>query len=444
MSGIGSPDGRHRELREELDRLRLENQRLHAELAARSGLDHWLRSGLAGARAGASRALRRMRRALGTRGPAPARAAPPYRVRVPPVPAGARRPRVLHVIGNLHLGGSARLVVDLVEGLGARYQQAVLTRDLPPVPAYTGLEVLHRDRLSGPREAAARLREWAPDFLHVHYLGHHRTSYSERDWRWYHQVFQAAERAGIPVVENVNIPTEPYVSDAVRCYVYVSDYVRERFGRLDRHEVTIHPGSDLALFRRGDLPVPDDTAGMVYRLEGDKLDERSIDPFVELVRRRPRTRALVVGGGRFLEPYRDRAAEAGVGDAFDFTGYVPYDELPSRYAEMSVFVAPVHRESFGQVSAFAMGMEVPVVGYRVGALPEIVGDPGLLAEPGDAAGLARIAADLLDDRERRLRIGAASRERALRLFSVEAMVGRYEALYDAMVSGAAPRGAGAA
>jgi glycosyltransferase involved in cell wall biosynthesis len=97
---------------------------------------------------------------------------------------------------------------------------------------------------------------------------------------------------------------------------------------------------------------------------------------------------------------------------------------------MSIFVAPVHRESFGQVSPFAMSMGIPVVGYDVGALPEIIADPELLAPAGDSDKLADILVDLLNDRARRLGIGALNRQRAHDMFSVEAMIRRYDALYE--------------
>jgi glycosyltransferase involved in cell wall biosynthesis len=357
----------------------------------------------------------------------------PYAVRVPSAPP-TTRPRVLHFIGNFHTGGSARLIVDLVEQLGHRFEQSVVVRSLPPRLAYTGIDLVHRERFGGARPVLSLLERLRPDLVHVHLLGHHQDAYGQQDWRWYHRVFEALEAYGRPVVENLNIPVEPYVSDAVRCYVHVSDHVRERFGRLDARNETIHPGSDLSFFsRRDDEPIPDDVIGMVYRLQPDKLDEYSIEPFIEAVRRRPGTRALVVGGGQYLEAYRRRVSQAGVQDAFTFTGYVSYDELPRYMARMSVFVAPVHTESFGQVSPFAMGMGIPVVGYRVGALEEILGSDELLAPPGDAAGLARIALDLLDDRERRLRIGEANRRRAEERFSVESMARRYGELYDELL-----------
>lgn len=368
----------------------------------------------------------------------------PYEVRVPR-PALPDRPRILHCIGNFHTGGSARLIVDLVEHLGHRFEQQIVVRSLPARPAYTNIDPIRVQGVSVPRRLRNLLRQFRPDVVHVHMLGHQQDEYGQRDWSWYHDVFRAVESIGIPCIENINIPVEPYVSPAVRCYVHVSDDVRDRFGRLDAWNETIHPGSDLEMFSRpADLPVPDDSIGMVYRLQPDKLDERSIEPFIEVVRRRPATRVTIVGGGQYLELYRSRVAAAEVSSAFTFTGYVSYVELPAHLARMSVFVAPVHTESFGQVSPFAMGMGLPVAGYDVGALREITAAPELLAPAGDAVALAEIVIGLLDDRERRLRIGEENRRRARSRFSVQATVRRYEALYDEILAspGTSRRGAG--
>jgi glycosyltransferase involved in cell wall biosynthesis len=214
-------------------------------------------------------------------------------------------------------------------------------------------------------------------------------------------------------------------------YIFVSDYVRTRFGFSEVPNLTIYPGSDLALFTRshGSAP-PDNCVGMAYRLEADKLDERANEVFIILARRRPGTRALIIGGGRFLDGYRRRVERASVADAVEFTGYVAYDRLAALYRRLSVFVAPVHTESFGQVTPFAMSMGLPVAGYRVGALGEILSDESLLAPPGDAGALADIGIGLLDDRARRLDIGRANRARALEFFSVERMIERYAAVYD--------------
>jgi glycosyltransferase involved in cell wall biosynthesis len=93
-------------------------------------------------------------------------------------------------------------------------------------------------------------------------------------------------------------------------------------------------------------------------------------------------------------------------------------------------------------------MKLPVVGYDVGAIPEIIGaaspaaprgDASLVAPPGDSARLGALAAALLDDRPRRIALGEANRARAERLFSVEAMVAAYAALYRELAPSAASR-----
>jgi len=425
---------REQELRVEIDRLRLEKQQLVAASERAYPLDVILRPARRVWRAVWERYYIIRWHLLHARDPRRGLKArdtyAPYVLRPRRVATAARR-KVLHVVGNFHTGGSAQLIVDLVEHLGHRYEHVVLVRSLPAEAAYTGVELIHRPWLWSAGQVTTLLRRLRPDLVHVHMLGHQHDEYGRRDWRWYHKVMVALESSRTPVIENLNIPVEPYVSPAVHMYVHVSDYVRHRFGRLDSWNQTIYPGSDLALFSRPvDRPVPDNVIGMVYRLQPDKLNEAAIEPFIKVIQRRPETRALIVGGGQFLDAYRRRVAEAGLTDAFTFTGYVSYKELPDHLAAMSVFVAPVHTESFGQVSPFAMGFGIPVTGYNIGALEEITAAPELLAPPADAERLADIIVELLNDRPRRLAIGAANRQRAEALFSVETMVSDYEALYE--------------
>ncbi|MGG2024154.1 hypothetical protein AB1J88_29440 [Pseudomonas sp. S8] len=51
-----------------------------------------------------------------------------------PTSVNAVRPRVLHVIANFMTGGSSRLVVDIYEYLGVRFEQSILTSHAP-IPA---------------------------------------------------------------------------------------------------------------------------------------------------------------------------------------------------------------------------------------------------------------------------------------------------------------------
>ena len=346
----------------------------------------------------------------------------PYAIRIPHVTA-SNRPRILHALANFYTGGSSRLVVDLIERLGDLYEQRVLTSAIPTPPAYVGAQVLKKGLGSGVEEITEAVIAFSPDLIHVHYWG-------ATDRSWYEKVIRAAERYGCPVVENVNTPVEPYCSPAITRYVYVSEYVRDRFGKQDGQSVVVHPGSDPNLFSNSNgAGHTSNCIGMVYRLEPDKLTDRSIEVFVKVAQQRPATNVLIVGGGSFLESYKASVRAGGVFDRFQFTGYVPYESLVAFYARMAVFVAPVWRESFGQVTPFAMLMGIPVVGYDVGALAEILGSRKQLAPREDSEALARIIVDLLDNPEKRLDVGRFNHERAVELFSLETMVDSYRSLY---------------
>lgn len=333
------------------------------------------------------------------------------------------RPKVLHVIANFMTGGSSRLVVDIYEYLGDRFDQSILTSFSPTPAAYSGITIKEIKLSADETPFVEYLQELQPDAIHMHYWG-------DCDEPWYDQTMRAADQLNIPVIQNINTPVAPYISPAIKRYVYVSNYVRNVFGEADAPNATVYPGSDFSIFE-ADAPNQSaiDTIGMVYRLETDKLNAQAIIPFIKVVQKRPQTRVLIVGGGSLMEPFKEAVNAAGLTDNFEFTGYVAYSQLPNLYRRMKLFVAPVWKESFGQVSPFAMNMHVPVVGYDIGAIGEIVDDTSLLAPYGDAEMLSDIIVNLLDDSGRRTLIANRHSERAQAHFSIKAMIENYDDIY---------------
>jgi len=95
---------------------------------------------------------------------------------------------------------------------------------------------------------------------------------------------------------------------------------------------------------------------------------------------------------------------------------ISYDRMVELYGSADVAVIPSVYEGFGLPAGEAMACGVPVVATTGGALPEVVGDAGVLVEPEDAGAIAEALLALAEDPEQRRRLGARGRERIVAEF----------------------------
>ena len=97
---------------------------------------------------------------------------------------------------------------------------------------------------------------------------------------------------------------------------------------------------------------------------------------------------------------------------------------------------PSEHESFGLVPLEAMFCQVPVLGTKSGGITEVVehGETGYLTEVGDIDAMAKYAIRILTDDGHAAQMGRKGRERAIRLFSKDAIVDEYVSLYENLLS----------
>ena len=107
-----------------------------------------------------------------------------------------------------------------------------------------------------------------------------------------------------------------------------------------------------------------------------------------------------------------------------------------------VACVPSLYEGFSLPTAELMACETPLVVSRAGAIPEVVGPDGECADlvtPGDVGELERALEAMLDDPDRRARMGRAGRRRVLERFSWHAVAVATAAAYAEAIASSIDR-----
>ena len=210
----------------------------------------------------------------------------------------------------------------------------------------------------------------------------------------------------------------------------VSDHARRADGIIvisdyTRHQAIVRLGVDgdrITVCRPGNPGWPrraePDTLGpilFVGTIEPRKNLRRLMEAYAMLRGRRVQTPDLVIAGALPASKNALFAGAASLAQALDhtrLTGYVSDEERQRLYREASMLVLPSLDEGFGIPALEAMTMGVPVVASNRGAIPEVVGDAGILVDPEDVAALAAAIERVLDDASLRRRMGDSGAARA--------------------------------
>ena len=152
---------------------------------------------------------------------------------------------------------------------------------------------------------------------------------------------------------------------------------------------------------------------------------------VRLLRDRGRSAhdLVLAGGGGWSHRLKAEVAALGVEDAVHYVGHVTRDDLRALYAGAAALVYPSLYEGFGLPPLEAMACGVPVVAADTSSLPEVIGDAGLLVDPGDREAWAEAIDRVVTDPTMRDRLVERGRRRA-RAFSWDRTARQTLAVYQ--------------
>ncbi|MFN3422177.1 MAG: glycosyltransferase family 4 protein [Armatimonadota bacterium] len=148
----------------------------------------------------------------------------------------------------------------------------------------------------------------------------------------------------------------------------------------------------------------------------------------------PEARLVVVGreeNPEYAEELRRDVAKLGLDSQVIFVGEVSQAELANYMRKATVFVLPSLSEGLGRVVIEAMATGIPVIGSRIGGIPEMVqeGQTGFLIPPGDEEALAERLRWILSHPEEARAMGKRAREFVRSFFSAKAYVDGYRRLF---------------
>ena len=194
------------------------------------------------------------------------------------------------------------------------------------------------------------------------------------------------------------------------------------------------PGADNRADVRRQFGLADDvvTLGLVARLDPVKGHEYAFAAIRLLQEQGVSVHLFLTGyeNRRTVSWVEDQLRERRITSAVTWLGF--RDELPELMRGLDIgLIASIGSEANSRACLEFMASGLPVVGTRVGVIPELLadGEHGFLAEPKDPVSLAEAIAHLARNRILRQKFGAQARQRVIRNFSLDTFVRNTENAY---------------
>jgi glycosyltransferase involved in cell wall biosynthesis len=236
---------------------------------------------------------------------------------------------------------------------------------------------------------------------------------------------------------------------SLKAVIAVSEHTAKLFPVPIHKKYVVHNSIDLDEFDptrihsvlRDEYNIPQTT--FVVGACGRPLPKKGyhilIDAVSQMVRQFPEKdiRCVIVGGHNsdkqqaYDKALRAQVHALGLTDRVIFTGFK--SDVRPYVCGMDVLVIPsIWDEPFGRTALEAMAIKVPVIGFRRGGIPEVIGDErnGLLVESGDTQGLAAAMTRLMNDPQERITMAESARVRAVTQFDAMQKTRAIEEIFE--------------
>ncbi|MGH8260952.1 MAG: glycosyltransferase [Steroidobacteraceae bacterium] len=230
-------------------------------------------------------------------------------------------------------------------------------------------------------------------------------------------------------------------------FLCASSFIRDRVLAMGFPEARTrlhYIGVDCAAIRPRQPSEGEPVILHVARLVEVKGTRYLLRAFAAVARRFSGVQLVIIGEGPARRSLQALASSLGVRERVQFRGALDHVAVLSSMRKAAMLVLPGVRTSTGRVEGLGMVLleaaatGIPVIGSRVGGIPECIidGTTGFLVAERDEAELAARIGELLEDPSQRHRMGAAGRALVEQRFDVHRQTEALEGLYDALVAAA--------
>jgi glycosyltransferase involved in cell wall biosynthesis len=170
------------------------------------------------------------------------------------------------------------------------------------------------------------------------------------------------------------------------------------------------------------------------------VPEKGLDVLLQALQQvGPPARLLLIGEGACRSDLEAQVYQLGLADRVTFVPPMPPDRLAVEFNQANALVLPsrsksVWKEQFGRVLTEAMACRVPVIGSDSGAIPEVIGEAGLVFPEGDAAALADCIRQLIESPMLRHDLAERGYARVMHLYTQERIAEQTADFYRQMMA----------
>jgi spore coat protein SA len=271
----------------------------------------------------------------------------------------------------------------------------------------------------------------------LHHHNHYFAEMSEGKVRSYLNLFDAFAGISQYTVDKEIVSRFPFAAE--KCFtiyngININKFKSKWLNKEKRSEV------------RSKFNIAEDEIILVFagRLRKEKGIHTLLKAANRIISTNKKVKVMIVGshfymGSEKMTPYIESLGKlaAPVIDNVIFTGFVPPSQMPEIYAASDILIVPSHTEAFGLTYAEAGACELPVIGTKVGGIPEVIenGITGfLMNDPENDEELEHQIKYFLNNPDKMKVFGESGRKRVEKLFSAQASAAATEEMYKKVLT----------